>query len=148
MSDQAPNKQLLHLVLGGELLHIDDVEFKDLSKVDVVGSSRTMRPPMALARKHSRPWTTQMLFHRASASPARFELPGCTLSFADPHAVVTAIGARALGRRPGIPAAEYLRFVHRQSRTVTVPGDIYERAGGPPILAMWHGQHFRPLRGG
>lgn len=37
MSEQAPNKQLLHLVLGGELSRIDDVEFKDLSKVDVVG---------------------------------------------------------------------------------------------------------------
>ena len=37
MSDPAPNKQLLHLVLGGELSRIDDVEFKDLSKVDVVG---------------------------------------------------------------------------------------------------------------
>jgi hypothetical protein len=37
MSDQAQNKQLLHLVLGGELSRIDDVEFKDLSKVDVVG---------------------------------------------------------------------------------------------------------------
>jgi hypothetical protein len=30
-------KQLLHLVLGGELSNIDDVEFKDLDKVDVVG---------------------------------------------------------------------------------------------------------------
>jgi hypothetical protein len=37
MSDQAPSKQLLHLVLGGELSHLDSVEFKDLSKVDVVG---------------------------------------------------------------------------------------------------------------
>ena len=37
MSDQAKSKQLLHLVLGGELSRIDDVEFKDLSKVDVVG---------------------------------------------------------------------------------------------------------------
>jgi hypothetical protein len=32
-----PDKQLLHLVLGGELTDIDGVEFKDLSKVDVVG---------------------------------------------------------------------------------------------------------------
>ena len=41
-------------------------------------------------------------------------------------------------------AAEFLRFVHLTSRTVTVPGDIYERAGPdlPVILAMWHGQHF------
>jgi hypothetical protein len=37
MSDQAPQKQLLHLVLGGELSRLDDIEFKDLSKVDIVG---------------------------------------------------------------------------------------------------------------
>jgi hypothetical protein len=37
MSDQAPQKQLLHLVFGGELARLDDVEFKDLSKVDLVG---------------------------------------------------------------------------------------------------------------
>jgi hypothetical protein len=36
MSDQ-PTKQLLHLVLGGELARIDGVEFKDLGKVDMVG---------------------------------------------------------------------------------------------------------------
>jgi hypothetical protein len=36
MSDQ-PTKQLLHLVLGGELTRIDSVEFKDLSKVEMVG---------------------------------------------------------------------------------------------------------------
>ena len=30
-------KQLLHLVLGGELSNVADVEFKDLSKVDIVG---------------------------------------------------------------------------------------------------------------
>jgi len=37
MSSQTGNKQLLHLVLGGELAKIDDVEFKDLDKVDIVG---------------------------------------------------------------------------------------------------------------
>ena len=37
MSDQAPQKQLLHLVFGGELSQLDGTEFKDLSKVDVVG---------------------------------------------------------------------------------------------------------------
>ncbi len=30
-------KQLLHLVLGGELSNIEEVEFKDLDKVDIVG---------------------------------------------------------------------------------------------------------------
>ena len=36
MTTAAP-KQLLHLVLGGELSSIEDVQFKDLDKVDVVG---------------------------------------------------------------------------------------------------------------
>ncbi len=30
-------KQLLHLVLGGELAELDSTEFKDLGKVDIVG---------------------------------------------------------------------------------------------------------------
>ncbi|MCW5692150.1 MAG: DUF4170 domain-containing protein [Pseudolabrys sp.] len=36
MSAQA-SKQLLHLVIGGELTSLDGVEFKDLDKVDLVG---------------------------------------------------------------------------------------------------------------
>lgn len=36
MSDQPP-KQLLHLVIGGELTSLEGVEFKDLSKVEMVG---------------------------------------------------------------------------------------------------------------
>jgi hypothetical protein len=34
----APDKQLLHIVFGGELAEIGGVEFKDLSKVDFVGA--------------------------------------------------------------------------------------------------------------
>ena len=37
MSGQTQSKQLLHLVLGGELSRIDEVEFKDIDKVDIVG---------------------------------------------------------------------------------------------------------------
>jgi Domain of unknown function (DUF4170) len=37
MSSQTERKQLLHLVLGGELSQIEGVEFKDLEKVDIVG---------------------------------------------------------------------------------------------------------------
>jgi hypothetical protein len=37
MPETAVSKQLLHLVFGGELVHIDDVEFRDLSKLDIVG---------------------------------------------------------------------------------------------------------------
>ena len=36
MTERTP-KQLLHLVFGGELLSTKDVEFKDLSKLDIVG---------------------------------------------------------------------------------------------------------------
>ncbi|WP_342359158.1 DUF4170 domain-containing protein [Terrarubrum flagellatum] len=37
MSQSEQPKQLLHLVLGGELTSLDGVEFKDLSKLDIVG---------------------------------------------------------------------------------------------------------------
>ena len=39
MSAQPPgtNKQLLHIVLGGELTDLDGTEFKDLDKVEMVG---------------------------------------------------------------------------------------------------------------
>ena len=29
--------QLLHLVFGGELTHVDDITFRDLDKLDIVG---------------------------------------------------------------------------------------------------------------
>jgi len=32
------DKQLLHLVIGGELKNVSDVEFRDLSKVEFVGA--------------------------------------------------------------------------------------------------------------
>ncbi|WP_333822143.1 DUF4170 domain-containing protein [Pinisolibacter sp.] len=37
MTASSPKPQLLHLVLGGELVDLHGHEFRDLSKVDVVG---------------------------------------------------------------------------------------------------------------
>jgi hypothetical protein len=37
MATQAGTKQLLHLVFGGELTRLDGTEFRDLSKLDIVG---------------------------------------------------------------------------------------------------------------
>ena len=37
MNNEPESKQLLHLVLGGELARLEDVEFKDPNKLDVVG---------------------------------------------------------------------------------------------------------------
>jgi len=36
-SESVPDKQLLHLVIGGELSDTKNVTFKDLSKIDIVG---------------------------------------------------------------------------------------------------------------
>ena len=33
-----PDHQLLHIVIGGELKSVDSVEFRDLSKVELVGA--------------------------------------------------------------------------------------------------------------
>jgi hypothetical protein len=33
-----PDKQLLHLVIGGELKNVSDVEFRDLNQVEFVGA--------------------------------------------------------------------------------------------------------------
>jgi hypothetical protein len=37
MSSEATPTQLLHLVFGGELADLQNVEFKDLGKLDIVG---------------------------------------------------------------------------------------------------------------
>ena len=33
-----PDKQLLHIVIGGELKDVSDIEFRDLSQVEFVGA--------------------------------------------------------------------------------------------------------------
>lgn len=37
MPDKPAQKQLLHLVFGGELAGLGEIEFKDLDKLDIVG---------------------------------------------------------------------------------------------------------------
>jgi hypothetical protein len=37
MSQTLPSRQLLHLVFGGELARLDEVEFKDPDKLEIVG---------------------------------------------------------------------------------------------------------------
>ena len=37
MTVDAENKQLLHLVFGGELKTLDSVEFRNLEELDIVG---------------------------------------------------------------------------------------------------------------
>jgi len=49
MAEHAP-KQLLHLVFGGELVSPDSVEFKDLSKLHIVGMFPNYREAYAAWR--------------------------------------------------------------------------------------------------
>lgn len=37
MSDETGGKQLLHLVFGGELKDLTDMQFRDLKELDIVG---------------------------------------------------------------------------------------------------------------
>ena len=37
MANEPPPKQLLHLVFGGELKDLANIEFRDLEKLDIVG---------------------------------------------------------------------------------------------------------------
>jgi hypothetical protein len=37
MTDSGGKKQLLHLVFGGELENLDDVQFRNLKDLDIVG---------------------------------------------------------------------------------------------------------------
>lgn len=37
MAETSENKQLLHLVFGGELTQLDSTEFRDLDSLDIVG---------------------------------------------------------------------------------------------------------------
>lgn len=49
MTERTP-KQLLHLVFGGELYSPDQVEFKDLGKLDLVGIFPDYRSALAAWR--------------------------------------------------------------------------------------------------
>ena len=61
-------KQLLHLVFGGELTSTDSIEFKDLSKLDMVG----MYPNFAEAR---RAWAAKAQATRGQRPDALFRGP-------------------------------------------------------------------------
>lgn len=46
-----PDKQLLHLVIGGELIDVEHNTFRDLSKVDLVGAYASHAEALAAWRQ-------------------------------------------------------------------------------------------------
>ncbi|MDO8900117.1 MAG: DUF4170 domain-containing protein [Phenylobacterium sp.] len=45
-----PDKQLLHIVIGGELEEVEHVRFRDPSKIDLVGAYATYEEALAVWR--------------------------------------------------------------------------------------------------
>src|SRR4051812_43965893 len=67
-------KQLLHLVFGGELTSVEDITFKDLSKLDIVGiypNFATAHAALESARAADSRQRADALLYRPSAPPAR-----------------------------------------------------------------------------
>ena len=84
MSAELPKKQLLHLVLGGELTELGSNEFKDLDKVDIVGVFPNYASAYAAWRAKAQQTVdnAHALFHRPSAPPPRSgsHEPACALN--------------------------------------------------------------------
>ena len=53
MVETTDNKQLLHLVFGGELKSLDSGEFRDLSQIDMVGIFPDFASAKAAWRQHA-----------------------------------------------------------------------------------------------
>ncbi len=45
-----PDRQLLHLVIGGELEDVEGIKFRDLSKIDLVGAYASHNEALAAWR--------------------------------------------------------------------------------------------------
>jgi len=45
-----PDRQLLHLVIGGELEDVEHIQFRDLSKIDLVGAYPSYEAALAAWR--------------------------------------------------------------------------------------------------
>ncbi|MGI9170588.1 MAG: DUF4170 domain-containing protein [Caulobacteraceae bacterium] len=53
MSRAVPDRQLLHLVIGGELEDVTGVRFRDLSRVDLVGAYPSYRAALEAWRSRA-----------------------------------------------------------------------------------------------
>ena len=145
MPDNAQPQQLLHLVIGGELVDLEHVTFKNLDEVEIVGVYPELRHRLCgleVQGAADRRQRADALLHRPSAPAAR--------SGPRHKAVPLKRLLRDFLRSPlvqrtlGVLAAEYLRLVWLTNRFSYDPPDVYElvEPHQPAIFAFWHGQHF------
>ena len=69
MATDAPAKQLLHLVFGGELTDLGGTEFKDLDKIDMVGVFPNYATAYTACASRSRIYTSTTSASVRSYSP-------------------------------------------------------------------------------
>ena len=64
-----PDRQLLHLVIGGELKDVAGVEFRDLSKIDLVGAYPSYDDAFAAWRARAQATVDNALCAISSSTP-------------------------------------------------------------------------------
>ena len=124
---ETSGKQLLHLVFGGELTSLDSLDFKDLSKLDIVGvypNYATAHAAWKAQGAGDRRQRAYALLHRASAPPAR---PAGRLTIRSMGLLKRITRSRAVQEALGFAVARYLGLVRRTNRFVMEPADAYER---------------------
>ncbi len=144
MPDSA-QPQLLHLVIGGELIDLEHNTFKDLDKVEIVGvypnyatahAAWKAKAQQTVDNAHMRYFVVHL--HRLLDPSARHEALPLKQFFRD------LLRSSWVQRALGVLAAEYLRLVWLTNRFSYIPADVYEivEPQMPAIFAFWHGQHF------
>ena len=80
MAEKEPAKQLLHLVLGGELTQLGGSEFKDVNTVEVAGLYPNWRRRLCRVESEGtadRRQRADTILHRSPAPPARSRRHSC-----------------------------------------------------------------------
>ncbi len=145
MPDSAP-QQLLHLVIGGELLDLEHNTFKNLDDVEIVGlypNYATATPPGGRKAQSDGRQRADALFHRPSPPAARLQIKNRSRRVEKTASQYAAKQLRSACRRghwrPNIcvwsGGPTNSRSIRRTSTSIVEPQI-------PAIFAFWHGQHF------
>ena len=151
-SSETAKKQLLHLVLGGELTELGSSEFRDLDKIEIVGVYPNYAAAYVAWKAEGAADSRQChdaLLHRSFAPAARpRNRSDCAQElrrdFRTDSMWRTLRSSSLFRRALGNTMAGYLRIVNKTVDMRIEPENIYEIAERemPIILTFWHGQHF------
>lgn len=100
MSEETGGKQLLHLVFGGELKDLGEMQFRNLKELDIVGIFPDYQSALTAWRgRPSQPWTMRICA-TSSSTCTGFSIRPTRIDWQQPGMKSTRIAARAafLGR--------------------------------------------------